>query len=139
MDGMSHVFCKNIQLDNRYYLSALLHALGFSFVAAQNLTCFALLCLAGLGMYLLAGEFFGPRGGLVSAVAYLFAPYLLVTLYVRHALADCAARCEARLRSRLTWVDECSKSSVESAGTERTAKLRKQWSLRRGKRTASST
>jgi hypothetical protein len=74
-----------------YYLSALFHGLGFSFVAAQNLTCFALLCLAGLGMYLLAGEIFGPRGGLVSAVAYLFAPYLLVTLYVRHALADFSA------------------------------------------------
>jgi hypothetical protein len=74
-----------------YYLAALFHALGFSFVAAQNLALLALMCAAGLGMYLLATEFFGPRGGLVAAVAYLFAPYLLVTLYVRHALADFAA------------------------------------------------
>jgi len=74
-----------------YYLSAFFHVLGFSFVAAQNLACFVLLLLAGLGMYLLAGEVFGQRGGLVSAVAYLFAPYLLVTLYVRHALADFSA------------------------------------------------
>lgn len=74
-----------------YYLSAFFHGLGFSFVAAANLACFALLLLAGLGMYLLAGEFFGPRGGLVSAAAYLFAPYLLVALYVRHALADFSA------------------------------------------------
>jgi hypothetical protein len=74
-----------------YYLSAMLHALGASFIAAQNLALFTLLCAAGLGMYLLAGEFFGPRGGLVAAVAYIFAPYLLVTLYVRHALADFAA------------------------------------------------
>src|SRR5207249_3545009 len=36
-------------------------------------------------------EFFGRRGGLVSAAAYLFAPYLLVALYVRHALADFSA------------------------------------------------
>jgi hypothetical protein len=74
-----------------YYVSAFFHALGFSFVASQNLACFALLLLAGLGMYLLAGEVFGLRGGLVSAAAYLFAPYLLVTLYVRHALADFSA------------------------------------------------
>ncbi|MFH1487217.1 MAG: glycosyltransferase family 39 protein, partial [Chloroflexota bacterium] len=74
-----------------YYVSSLFYLLGFSFVAAQSLACFALLLLAGLGMYLLAREFFGPRGGLVSAVAYLFAPYLLVTLYVRHALADFCA------------------------------------------------
>jgi hypothetical protein len=74
-----------------YYASAFFHVLGFSFVAAQNLALLALLGLGGLGMYLLAAGFFGPRGGLVAAVAYLFAPYLLVTLYVRHALADFSA------------------------------------------------
>ncbi|HSR29389.1 MAG TPA: YfhO family protein [Anaerolineae bacterium] len=74
-----------------YYVSALFYALGWSFVAAQNLALLVLLYAAGLGMYLLASEFFGPRGGLVAAVAYLFAPYLLVTLYVRHALADFSA------------------------------------------------
>jgi uncharacterized membrane protein len=74
-----------------YYVSALFHALGSGFVASQNLACFALLQLAGLGMYLLGADLFGPRGGLVSAVAYLFAPYLLATLYVRHALADFSA------------------------------------------------
>jgi hypothetical protein len=74
-----------------YYVAALFRFFGFSFVAAQDLAIFALLLLSGLGMYLLAGEFFGRRGGLVSAVAYLFAPYLLVNLYVRHALADFSA------------------------------------------------
>ena len=74
-----------------YYLTALFHVIGFGFIGAQNLALFGILVLAGLGMYLLAGQFFGPRGGLVSAVAYLFAPYLLVSLYVRYALADFAA------------------------------------------------
>jgi hypothetical protein len=74
-----------------YYLTAVFHAMGLGFVAAQNLALLLLLLLAGLGMYLLAGELLGPRGGLVSAVAYLLAPYLLVTLYVRYALADFAA------------------------------------------------
>jgi hypothetical protein len=74
-----------------YYLSAIWHAMGFSFVAAQSLAILAVLLLAGLGMYLLAGNLYGSRAGLVSATAYLFAPYLLVALYVRHALADFSA------------------------------------------------
>ena len=74
-----------------YYLTGFWHTLGFSQIAAQNLSILSLLLLAGLGMYLLAGDAFGKRGGLVSSVAYLFAPYLLTVLYVRHALADFAA------------------------------------------------
>ncbi len=74
-----------------YYLVALAHAVGFDVIAAENMACLTLLALCGLSMYALAGEFFGRRGGLVSAVAYVFAPNLLATLYVRHALADYAA------------------------------------------------
>lgn len=74
-----------------YYVTSAVHALGFDFVTASDLAMFALLPLAGIGMYLLAGAFFGRRGGLVSAVAYLFAPYLLSRLYVSHALADYSA------------------------------------------------
>ena len=74
-----------------HYLTSLFHVIGFNFVTAENLSLFTLLYLAGLGMYLLAAEFFGRRGGLVSSTAYLFAPYVLVTLYVRHALADFSA------------------------------------------------
>lgn len=74
-----------------YYLSSAFHVLGFNFIAAGNLADFALLLLAGIGMYVLAAEFFGRLGGLVAAVAYVFAPYVLVVLYVRAALADFAA------------------------------------------------
>lgn len=74
-----------------YYLSAIWHVMGFSFVAAQSLAILVVLLLAGLGMYLFAGDSYGSRAGLVSAAAYLFAPYLLVALYVRHALADFSA------------------------------------------------
>ncbi len=74
-----------------YYLSALFHLLGASFVAAQSLTALTLLLLSALGMYVLAQSLFGRQAGLVCAAAYLFAPYLLVTLYVRHAWADFAA------------------------------------------------
>lgn len=74
-----------------YYLSALFHAIGSSMVAAANWAILTCLLIGAVGMYLLAGEFFGRRGGLVSAAAYVFAPYLLVTLYVRSALADFSA------------------------------------------------
>ena len=74
-----------------YYPIALFRALGASFVAAQDLACFLLLCAGSLGIYLLGTELFGRRGGLVAAAAYLFAPYMLETLYVRQALADFTA------------------------------------------------
>ena len=74
-----------------YYLIAVFHFVGFSFIASQDLAIGLLLLLSSAGMYLLASSFFGPRGGVVSTAAYLFAPYFLVALYVRHALADYAA------------------------------------------------
>ena len=74
-----------------YYLGGLFQFLGAGLVASTNLAALALLFIAGFGMYFLASEFFGPRGGLASAAAYLFAPYLLVNLYVRHSFTDFAA------------------------------------------------
>ncbi|HVX29854.1 MAG TPA: 6-pyruvoyl-tetrahydropterin synthase-related protein, partial [Nitrolancea sp.] len=74
-----------------YYLSSAFHALGFTFVAAGDLTSLTLMLLAGFGMYLLGRSFFGVQGGLVASAAYLFAPYFLVALYVRHSLTDFAA------------------------------------------------
>ena len=73
------------------YLTVFFHEAGFSFIAAENIAALLLLVLAGLGMYLLASEAFGPRGGLVAAAAYVFAPYLQSRLYVSHALADYSA------------------------------------------------
>lgn len=74
-----------------YYLVAAFHALGFTFIAAENLAIFALLLTAGIGMYLFASSIWGRHGGLVAATAYVFAPHMLVRLYVNHALADFAA------------------------------------------------
>ena len=75
-----------------YYMSAFFHWLGFTFIAAEDfLAAFVLIVLAAYGMYLLANSFFGPKGGLVSSAAYLFAPYFIVALYLRHALTDFAA------------------------------------------------
>lgn len=74
-----------------YYLASILRIAGVNFVASQNLAILTVIFIAGLGMYLLAREAYGNLGGLVSSAAYLFAPYFLVNLYVRHALADFTA------------------------------------------------
>lgn len=71
-----------------YYLSALFHSLGFGWVSSENLASLSILALAGFGMYGLAQPFWGRHGALVSAIAYVFAPYVLSVIYVRHALAD---------------------------------------------------
>ncbi len=74
-----------------YYVAAFFHALGFGIVAADDLALFAILIAAGLSMYLLASEFFGARGGLVSSAAYLSNSWLLQTVYNRHAVGDFAS------------------------------------------------
>lgn len=74
-----------------YYLSAFFHAFGVGFIASEDLAAFTLLALAGAGMYFLAQSFFGRQGGLVAAIAYVFAPFLLSRLYVSHAMADYTA------------------------------------------------
>ncbi len=74
-----------------YYAASVFHALGFSLVASLDLACLGLLALGGLGMYLFARDLVGRAGGLVAGVAYVLAPFTLVNLYVRHALADYSA------------------------------------------------
>lgn len=74
-----------------YYVSSLFRFLGFGLGASGSLAALALLLIAGTGMYALASRFFGPHGGLAASVGYVFAPYVVVALYVRHAMSDFAA------------------------------------------------
>jgi len=74
-----------------YYLAELFHLLGLSFVAAMNAACMLLIAGAAASMYLLGRWFFGPAGGAIAALAYVYAPYFLVDLYVRTAFAEFSA------------------------------------------------
>lgn len=74
-----------------FFLAAAVRATGVGLSAANAGADLLLLTGAGLAMYLLARQFFGINGGLIAAAAYLFAPYFLVTLFVRYALGDFAA------------------------------------------------
>ncbi|MEZ4866544.1 MAG: hypothetical protein R3C14_34815 [Caldilineaceae bacterium] len=91
-----------------YYLVEALRLVGLNlyhaFIAAQWL----LLWLAGVGFYLLARDLLPADAGacgakmasaapfslpaLVAAVAYIYAPYLLVNLYIRGAIAELGAQ-----------------------------------------------
>lgn len=58
---------------------------------AINLSCVLFWGLSGIGMYILAKEFWGIKGGIISAIAYLYAPYHIQDLYVRGAFPEFSA------------------------------------------------
>lgn len=71
-----------------YYVGDLLHRLGFSYLGAVDGLYFIGLVGAGLSMFLLTRRLWGNLGGLVSAVAFVYAPYLALDAYMRGALAE---------------------------------------------------
>ena len=56
---------------------------GLPLPAASNLFYAVTILLCGVFMFLWARDLFGPRAGLVSAVAYMGAPYVLVDALIR--------------------------------------------------------
>ncbi len=65
------------------YATLLPHLLGFPLPAAINLFYILGILAAGWFMFLWVRDVFGPLAGLVSAVAYMAAPYLLIDALVR--------------------------------------------------------
>ncbi|MGD2176473.1 MAG: 6-pyruvoyl-tetrahydropterin synthase-related protein, partial [Anaerolineae bacterium] len=61
-----------------YYLALSLHLTGLPLPLASNLVYVLSLLGSALGAYLLARDLFGPRAGVVAAVAYTYAPYQLL-------------------------------------------------------------
>jgi hypothetical protein len=81
-----------------YYVSEVFYLLGLG--AVTSLKCMMVLgvILSGMGMYALARCFWGEKGALVSAIAYVFVPYRMVNLYIRGDFA------EAFAMALLPWV-----------------------------------
>lgn len=70
-----------------YYIGALLsYILGF--VGSAKALFLIPLVLGGITMYLLGRELFGVKGGVLSSVLYLFAPYRALDSYVRGAIDE---------------------------------------------------
>ncbi len=68
-----------------YYPMEILKLLGLGFFWPIKIMFALSFILSGVGMFLLAKEFFGKWGGLLSALFYVYAPYHSVDVYVRGA------------------------------------------------------
>ena len=72
-----------------YYLGVLLRILTpLSLMGTVKLLFMISLVAGAVGMYLLARQFWGKKGGALSAVLYTYAPYHAVDVYVRGAMAE---------------------------------------------------
>lgn len=71
-----------------YFISAIFHFLGFSFLDSMKLVLTFSFILSGFAMYAWAKDELSEKAGFVSAVFYLFAPYHLVDLHFRVTVAE---------------------------------------------------
>jgi len=71
-----------------YLIGEVIRVLGASFVTTAKLTFALSFVVSGVGMYLLAKEFFGRLGGTLSSIFYIWAPYHAVDVYVRGAMNE---------------------------------------------------
>lgn len=71
-----------------YLVGEAIRVLGASFVVTAKLTFALSFVVSGIGMYLLAKDFFGRLGGTLSSIFYIWAPYHAVDVYVRGAMNE---------------------------------------------------
>lgn len=71
-----------------YYFGGLFTLVGFDALIATKLMMGLGILLSGIFMYLLAKEFFGDLGGILSALLYVYAPYHAVDIYIRGDVSE---------------------------------------------------
>ena len=71
-----------------YYAGGFFTLLGFDALIATKTMMGIGILLAGVFMYLLAREFWGKLGGIVSGLFYVYAPYHALDIYVRGDVAE---------------------------------------------------
>jgi len=71
-----------------YYIGAFLSLVGLDALLATKVMISMAVVGSAFSMYLLAKEFWGKLGGVLSAVMYVFAPYLALNIYVRGAIGE---------------------------------------------------
>lgn len=71
-----------------YYIAEIFHLVGFSYIISTKLMIGLGFLLAGVAMYIFAKEYVGKKGAIVAAIAYCYAPYHSVDVYVRGALPE---------------------------------------------------
>ena len=63
-----------------YYVGQVFRWMGFPFTTTVNLTFALQFFLSGAAMFVLASSLWGPWGGLLSSVFYIWAPYHAVDI-----------------------------------------------------------
>jgi len=71
-----------------FYVAEFFHLIGFGIAAAIKITWAVAFILSGVTMYRFARKLWGPGPGLIAGLLYVYAPYHLVNIYVRAALAE---------------------------------------------------
>ncbi|MCU0501101.1 MAG: hypothetical protein MUC51_04935 [Anaerolineae bacterium] len=74
-----------------FFVAEAFHLLGFGLTAAVKVAWAFWFILGAVGMFRLTRRWWGPGAALVASLAYTYAPYHLVDIYVRAALAEFAA------------------------------------------------
>lgn len=78
----------NIYAPLAIYAAEIVHLLGANMVAAVKTVYILSTVGAGLSMFGFVRRLFGSNAGLVAGLAYMFAPFHLVEIYVRSAFAE---------------------------------------------------
>ncbi|MFA4827228.1 MAG: hypothetical protein WC596_03205 [Candidatus Shapirobacteria bacterium] len=71
-----------------YAIGEIFHFAGFPYIDSIKLVFILTSFIRPVGIFLLSSLFFGPGGGLVSAILFSLAPYQAINSYVRGALAE---------------------------------------------------
>lgn len=71
-----------------YFVGQVVKVLGFSYITSVKVSFFLAFIFAALTMYVLAKEFWGKTGGLISSIFYTWAPYHSLDIYVRGAMNE---------------------------------------------------
>lgn len=71
-----------------YYIGGFFMLIGFDALMATELMMGIGILLSGIFMYLLAKEFWGEVGGIISALFYLYAPYHALDIFVRGDVSE---------------------------------------------------
>lgn len=71
-----------------YYVGAIFNAAGLDVLTSTKAMMVFGILLSGVFMYLLAKEFWGEKGAVVSALFYMYAPYHALDIYVRGAVSE---------------------------------------------------
>jgi hypothetical protein len=71
-----------------YWAGQVIHTVGFSIVNTVKTLFILTIVLSGVSMYFVSSKYWGKWGGIISAIAYMYAPYRAVDVWVRGALNE---------------------------------------------------